>query len=291
MTNTFNNLTLVKYLLVLTIILIGCRKSDRDQDLETLSARDNALAYHIFDDAWREVHRIAMQDTLLGYYDSNLIRRPNECILFTDLSDTLPVFPLYLTINYGDEGETCNDGFKRYGVISASFSSRYITPGSEVIIGFNGYRKDLFDVEGLIRVNHIGFQNDQPQYLITVEDGRITGNNIDIEWEGVHTYTWIQGSSTYSAIFDDVFTIEGIATGINSRGVSFVNEISTSPSSFYRSDLSCQWFKVGRSELEVDNLTTRYINYDDTAACNNILLSRRNNTFLEVRIPYDKLTE
>ena len=38
---------------LIPLLIIGCRKSDRDEDSETLSARDNALAYHIFDDVWR----------------------------------------------------------------------------------------------------------------------------------------------------------------------------------------------------------------------------------------------
>lgn len=272
-------------LVAASLVFSGCRKSDRDEDEETLSARDNALAYHIFDDVWREVHRVAMQDTLLGYYDSNLIRRPNACIQRVTISDTVPVFPLLLNINYSDDGESCNDGFKRYGLIKASFSSRYITPGAQIVIDFEGYRKDDFDVAGLITIDNAGFEDDQPVYTMRVEEGRITGNNIDIEWEGTHIYRWVQGSATYSAIDDDVFTIEGIASGENSRGVPFVNEIITT----YRADLSCQWFTEGRSELTVQNLPIRYINYNNdptSSACNNIIIARRYNTYPEVRIPY-----
>ncbi len=276
----------LRYILFLLVaastVYTSCRKSERDEDLETLSARDNALAYHIFDDAWREVHRVAMQDTLLGYYDSNLIRRPNACIQRLIISDTVPVFPLELTINYSDVGEVCNDGFQRFGVIKATFGARYITASSTIIIGFDGYRKDDFDVEGLITVRNLGFDNDQPVYSIQVEDGRITGNNIDIEWEGIHTYRWVQGSATYSSIFDDVFRVTGVATGENSRGVPFTNEITSA----YEADLSCQWFTKGRSELTVQNLSPRFINYEDTNACNNILVARRNNTYLDVEIPF-----
>ena len=83
---------------------------------------------------------------------------------------------------------------------------------------------------------HYGLRNQLQRGGVTVTDGKITGNNVNIDWDGNHNMVWVAGSSTDGIIDDDIFEISGTATGRNSRGNTFVNEI-TDP---YTSDLSCQ---------------------------------------------------
>src|SRR5688572_3032520 len=102
------NLLLIRNLALLfaiSLISFGCRKSERDNDTETLAVQENALANHIFDDAFREVHRFAMRDSLLN--DTGINQWFNSCILDATVSDTVAIFPLILTINYGDQGKLC----------------------------------------------------------------------------------------------------------------------------------------------------------------------------------------
>lgn len=272
------------FIIALSVAFFGCQKSERDEDQETLASRDNALAYHIFDDAFRVVHRIAMRDSLLN--DTGIVQWYDECIKSVSLSDTVAIFPLYLTVNYSDDTTQCDDGFDRYGLIRASFSGKYLNNGSEVAINFEGYRKDFFDVEGTILVKNQGLNADGRRvFSIRVTDGKITGNNVNIDWDGNHNMVWVAGSSTDGIIDDDIFEISGTATGRNSRGNTFVNEI-TDP---YTSDLSCQWFKSGKSTLDVPNLQLRFVDYGgDGTACNNVFTQQRDNTTLEVTIPYTR---
>lgn len=268
-------------LVVLSSLFASCRKSERDEDLETLSARENALAQHIFDDAFREVHRFAMRDSLLN--DTGIIQWFDDCIDKASLSDTVPVFPLYLTLNYADQGITCNDGFERYGLIKASFSGKYLNMTTEVVISFEGYRKDIFTVEsGIVTIENMGLNDDaQRYYQVVVEDALITGSNVKIDWSGTFIMTWVGGSSTPGVIDDDIFHITGYSGGRNTRGNTFYHTINEP----YVSDLGCQWFVSGTSTIEIPNLQTRTLNYGE-GACENVLHERRDNTYFSVEIPY-----
>ena len=263
--------------------LSGCNNSERDEDLETLTAREVSLAYHIFDDAFREVHRFAMRDPLIN--DTGIDLEFESCIKRATVSDTAAIFPLYLEINYGGKDNLCDDGFERFGILEASFSGKYLNKGTVVEITFDEYYKDDFNVKGTSRITNLGLNsNGYMTYLWEVEGGRITSTNTDYTWEGVHRKYWVAGRSNNSQgeVDDDVFLIKGIATGRNTRGNTFVNEITEA----YTSDLSCQWFTSGRSGISVPNLEYRTLNYGESADCDNKLIERRNNTYFHLEIPY-----
>ncbi len=261
----------------------SCGETERDQDLETLTAREVALSYHVFDDALREVHRFAMRDSLLN--DTGIVQRFNSCIEDAYVSDTVAVFPLYLTINYGGDTNICDDGFNRFGVIRAAFSGKYLNKSTVVTVTFDEYYKDQFRIDGTVILTNLGLNSDG--YMMfdwEVIDGHITGINTNITWEGEHEKTWVAGRSfeSQSNVDDDIFHIEGISKGRNSRGNTFENEI-TNP---YVADYSCQWFTAGTSSLDIPNLEARRLNFGLTTECDNLLIERRNNTYLEVEIPY-----
>ncbi len=283
---TKRRFTLFSSLLCIISVLAvfsGCNKSDRDEDVETISARDYALAHHIFDDAFRQVHRFAMGDTLLN--DTSVKQTLDVCLdrRTTSLSDTVAVFPLLLNLNYADKGTPCYDNGTRYGKILASFSGKYLNKGTVISFSFEGYRKDIYDVNGKLFVENEGVNTQgRRYYTVTIKEGLITGPNFNINLDGVFVYEWVSGSSTDTEFEDDVFEItSGSVTGRNSRGSSFTNEITAA----YTSAFTCPHFVTGRSAMEVQNLIPRSLNYGNITTCDNILISRRNNTYLEVEIP------
>jgi hypothetical protein len=280
------------YPLLLAFTLIGmaalsvqsCRESERDEDTETLSARDYALAHHIFDDAFRQIHRYAMGDTILN--DTTIKQQKfDQCInrRYSFLSDTVAVFPIMLQLYYADEGKTCNDSAVRYGVMRANFSGKYLNKGTVTTITFENYKKATYRAEGEVVVTNLGFNEDgRRYYTLEVKEGLITGNNIHIDFDGLFTYVWVAGSTTDIDFDDDVFEItEGFVNGRNSRGSTFSTEITSA----YTSDFTCPHFTAGRSSMEVQNLVPRNLNYGEVTECDNLLISRRNNTYLTVEIP------
>lgn len=277
------NITFIVVLVGIFGFISSCNKSERDEDIETLTSRENALAYHIYDDVLREIHRVAMRDSLLN--DTGIKQWFNGCIKRVTVSDTVAVFPLSLTINYGDARKICDDGFTRFGIIRANFSGKYLNKGTVVDVSFENYEKDNYKVFGTAKLTNLGLNSDgYTTYSWVVEDANIKGINTNIQWEGKHTRTWVAGRSNESQglVDDDVFQISGIATGRNSRGNTFTNKITE----VYVSNYSCQWFLTGRSELTIPNLEFRTINYNTGDSCNNTLYERRNNTYFLVEIPY-----
>jgi hypothetical protein len=274
----------ISLIVVSSIGISACNKSDRDEDTETLSARDYALAHQIFDDAFRQVHKYAMGDTLLN--DTSIKQQKLDICLnrrTTFLSDTLAIFPMYLQLNYADKGEPCNDEALRFGIIRADFTGKYLNAGTVITISFDGYQKGLYEVSGTMTVINAGINDDgRRTYTFLINEGLITSNNVNIDLTGSGTYVWVSGSSTDVDFDDDVFEItEGTFFGRNSRGSSFTNEITAA----YTSDLTCPLFTAGRSYMEVQNLIPRTLNYGEITSCDDIVTSRRNNTYLEVVIP------
>ena len=138
----------------------------------------------------------------------------------------------------------------------------------------------------LLVINQGVNERGQRYYTFIIKDGLITGTNINIELDGGFAYQWVSGSSTETDFSDDVFEIDsGMVAGRNSRGSSFTNEVTEK----YTSNFSCPHFVTGRSFMQVQNLIDRTLNYGEINECDNLLISRRNNTYLEVDIPIMQL--
>lgn len=270
--------------LATTALFWSCEKSQRDLDTETLSAEENAIAYHVFDDVFREVHRFSMRDSILN--DTGIIQWFDDCIKKAELSDTVPVFPIILDLKYVDleDTTTCQDGFKRRGKISAVFTGKYLNSGTTITFRFVNYRKDNFDIDGEMVLTNLGVNdNGRRHFLMEVSEATIAGNGFDFSWGATNTIEWIAGSSTDGIIDDDIFEyVEGISSGTNSRGNTYYSEIDTP----YRADCSCQWFTAGTAELYVKNLQTRFIRYGVESVCDNKFIQERDLTTFELSIPY-----
>ncbi|MEX2596954.1 MAG: hypothetical protein WEC59_08490, partial [Salibacteraceae bacterium] len=191
------NLTYLKAAVIfisVSVLVNGCNKSDRDEDTETLSAQDYALAHHIFDDAFRQVHRFAMADTLLN--DTNVKQDLDDCLHrpTTFLSDTVAVFPLTLQLNYADDGILCYDNGLRYGMIRCVFSGKYLNKGSVYSISFKGYKKDKYDVDGKLTIENKGTNTSGYRYYEVKLSGEHVGDFVQ-----AHVHPAIEQSAYLSS--------------------------------------------------------------------------------------------
>ena len=268
-------------LCVLSLVagVTGCTRSERDQDLETLSARELALGYHIIDDALREIHNAALSNSNICDQAGNA---PLNSCLQGAIFNSNGSFPKTLTLDYGQENNVCDDGLSRYGVIRARFTGKYLETGTVVDISFQDYRREGYSLSADVSLECLGPNSDGTyRFSWTVTEANITGINTDFDWEGEHIRFWTAGNNGDGEFSDDAFRISGIATGRNSRGNTFTNEITSN----YLSDPDCHWFTKGRSQLAIPNLELRTLNFGENDSCNNIVIERRNNTYFEVQIP------
>jgi len=272
----------VAVLVLLVLVVAGCRDSDRDKDTETAAAHDNGLAELLYKDVFTQIHTIAIMDSLLN--DTGLFVRYDPCIKRVWFSDTMPIFPIDVIIDYGDDAGFCKDGRNRKGRILATFTGKYKTPGTNVTITFENYTMDDFQVEGTQTLSVNGFnESGKRLYTMSVDEGVITGLNIDIDWQSTKNMEWSGGASTEDDITDDQFLVTNIITsGRNTKGNTFT--ASSKGASVMVWALDCSWITSGIQEMFVPNLSARIIDYG-TGSCDNVVIATRDATDLEVKLP------
>ena len=117
------------------------------------------------------------------------------------------------------------------------------------------------------------------EYQITLTNGKITFTDGTTYTRTVErTRTWVEGYDTPFYIWDDVYTLEGVATGVNRRGYTYTHQI-TSALMF---KLSCRWLVQGVIDLTVGDkqATIDYGNGD----CDNIAYVTVNGKTYEVKL-------
>ncbi len=238
-------------LLLLAAVIItvsGCRKSDRDNDTSTFSALDNAIAAQVYADIFEQVDEAAANEP--G------IRESMMCATIT--ADTTSN-PMVLTIDFGNTNCLGADGNNRRGVITATFTGKYRDPGTVISVSLQNYYWNDYKVEGTKTVTNEGLNGSgNLWYTVVVANAKITdpGGTWFVTWNSNRIREWIEGAGT-ATIWDDVYLIDGTASGVNRRGNSFEVEI-TSP---LRIELGCRWIVSGTLEIKPQNIATRYVNY------------------------------
>ena len=270
------------WLVCLGIALIsfsGCEDSERDDDDETVASHDNALAETIFLDIFKQIHRVAARDTLLN--DTGLVQDLDICLDSAVVSDTLPIFPLNLTLYYGNQASLCSDGRTRRGRVNATFSGRLKSTFTRIDYSINSYWVDDIRVWGNVTVENVGVaENGNRIYVMSVEDGRLEGEDIAIDWESTMSWQWVGGFATDMNQTDDEWLITaGSSSGRNTKGNTFVANV-IQPQGF---DMVCKWIKSGEVRLLVPNLATRTVNYG-SGTCDNIISVTRNATTFNVTL-------
>lgn len=262
---------------VFLLFLGSCRKSERDEDTETVSAHDNAFAQHVFDQVFKVVHEYALQDTTLN--QDGVAHVTDACLNSASLSNDIEYFPITLQLKYGAEETACGDEIMRQGALSAKFTGRYLAKGTQVSISFESFAHNSYTVTGKLNIENLGEDaKGNPLLLVKVTDGFIEGYATRIDFNSVQTYTWTSGYATDADISDDVFEISGHSKGRNSRGNSFYNDITVN----YVYELGCNWIGEGESVLEVPNIPTRTLNYG-SGGCDNVMTVTKYNTSTEVK--------
>lgn len=258
----------------------GCRSSERDLDTETISSRDYVLVQNVFNDAFKQVHQVALYDSVLN--DTGLVQLIDTNCLDTFYTTTgLNQFPTTLVLNYGSgNGPACLDGRYRRGEIRARFTSKYTNPNALITITFDDYWVDENKVEGTMTLNGLGNGN----YGVTIADGRVFWKNFSNEFDVIYTANLTlersEGASTL-ATDDDVFLYTtGVGNGRNSKGNSFTCSI-TDP---LKMDVNCNWMIDGGVRIKPVNLQVRNVDLG-SGACDNRIIVNINNREFEAIVP------
>jgi hypothetical protein len=259
------NSKLLKTLSILTVAVVliaGCRRSDRDQDESTTASTDHTTAEALFNDVFAQVDEAAKNE--VGIRSATIT------------ADTT-ANPKTLTIDFGPTNCTGSDGRTRRGMIVATFTGYYRDSNTVVTITPVDYYVNDYKVEGTKTVTNKGTNTSgNLWYAIEVENAVITNpaNSWTISWESSRTREWIAGEAT-ATVWDDVYLIDGTASGVGRSGNSFEVEITTD----LRVEIGCRWIVSGDLEVRPQNLTTRYVDYGSGTCDNDAVVTVNGHSF------------
>ena len=166
---------------------------------------------------------------------ANVFKNVSDAVQFKNLSksaktDTCPVitvsgtgFPKTVTIAFGDAG--CEKGGVTYkGTITAIISNAsFKTEGSRIDVSFDNFYINGDKIEGTKTITNLGINSDSKlMFKAEVKNAVITTSNGTIKFAATKTWTWLEGESTpWPVINDDVWLLEGYASGTNIDNMNF----------------------------------------------------------------------
>lgn len=227
------------------LFLVSCNKETSSSNPLTAEEETQAAQYSSESDAEAEVIFNGLFDDVLGVNDEVGLaglgifgqKSPDEPggLLRTTACYTISVkrqnppdlFPVQITIDFGS-GCLGRDGKTRYGKIITVYTNRMIVPGAKATTTFDGYKIDEISVQGTHQITNTSTSNIR-QFKVVIEDAKLsTPNGNYSEWISRKTFTQIEGLGTPNFPLDDIFKIEGSASGKVKRGdiiVAWKNEI------------------------------------------------------------------
>jgi hypothetical protein len=250
----------MKHILVLALILAlisSCRKSVRDEDRDTKSAQDFALADICFNDLSNLLTEVIANES--GLRSTGLL----ECATVT--VDTL-AFPMTVTIDFGTGCQSTYDGRTRSGIIYATFTGKYRDSLTVITITPDNYYLNGRKIEGTKIISNKGHNaNGNLWYTIEINDAIITDytENWTITFESDRIREWISGEGT-SVLTDDLYEISGTMDGTGRTGNHFTATTTTDVTV----KLDCAWAVSGVIEVQPDNVSPRIIDFGN-GSCDN----------------------
>jgi hypothetical protein len=260
------NFSLTFIVIMLAVALFSCRKT-REREFGNDITTDDGTAENLFGDVFKVVDEVSASTAGI---------RENEigCI-DTIIVDTLST-PKSITIDFGNDACTGNDGRIRNGQLYITYTGRYREVGSVITITPENYTVDGYRIEGIKVIENLGLNTEgQLHYAITV-DGQITapGDAWDITWTANRIRTWVEGQST-STIWDDAYLISGSGSGINRNDVAYTTNITVP----LRAEVGCRWIVSGAVTIDPDGYAERFIDFGNGECNNGIFVTVNGETY------------
>lgn len=262
-------------ILIVTVVLLGCKKSDRDEDVTTNSSADVAFSTNLVYDVFKIIHQAAYSSP--GIVTSSSLDT-NTVFNCDTITANYLVNPKTLTIKFN--ANCTSNGIVRNGSLSASINGFYDNIGTTTTLVFSDFSYNGFTIiSGTMTYQYVSLTDSFPTYSINFNEIKIQNNlNQKIFYSGNHQLQIIQGKST-PEISDDIYSISGSNTGMAFKGNGFSSQIVTN----LNLTGNCNWINSGIVTVKPVNIPTRTLNFG--SSCDNkINVSIYNNNY-ELVIP------
>lgn len=136
-------------------------------------------------------------------------------------------FPKLITIDYGTEGITGKRGNVFKGKIIVRVTNRMDITGSSRNYSFDNFSVNDNQVKGSKSVTYNGETNGKRNWTVVVSDTIVKASDSKmIISNSARIRTRISDNDTPNLYYDDKYSIEGSATGINAQGVAYTMTIT-----------------------------------------------------------------
>lgn len=244
------NLIFAASLLVFASFMAACQKSETTDPILD-STQDDDKVSALFDDTQNDVDELTSTVTpVKSSYEAapNFDKAGGDMGTRTDVKtqsgDT--IIHTITFVNYVN-GRSLN-GHMKNGVIIVKVIGRPLDAKFERTIIMQNFDIDGVKIEGKRQV----VKTANYQYMVTLVGGKVTfTDGTTYTHNFTRTRTWTEGYATPADIWDDVFTVEGVATGVNRKGSEYTHTI-TNPLVIKN---SCRWIVEGTIEMVSANKT------------------------------------
>jgi hypothetical protein len=252
---------------VVSILIPSCRKDKDDDDKDTMTARDNALAEGHFNDA-ANIADQAATGSLSSYLSPSGTEVKSMLSTCATITHDTTISPRLITINFGTTNCLCSDGRYRRGIINVSYTGAYRDSASVHTITFNNYYVENHKISGTKTVTNNGHNTaGHLTYSINVTGQVDKFNGGVVTWNSTRTREWILGENTM-VWGDDVYLITGSASGVSTPAGGTATSFTANITSALRKEIGCRNIVSGKFELTPSGKATRYVDFG-TGACDN----------------------
>lgn len=262
--------TLPVYFLA-ALFTVACQENPNLQNLDSDVAEDALIADAAYDDIFLEVDAVMNLMDEQGYEQSSLKSAPDQeaCVVITIVSDGDAFWPRTITVDYGDGCDISryNDSRERVrkGKIIIKISGPMWQEGSSREVTFEDFYINEHKVEGRRTVTNEGLWEDGDYaglwyFSVTLDGGTVTTPEGQMISKDVNrTRTFVEGFDTKWDTRDDIWHLNGIATGVNRAGIAFSREI-TSP---LWKEIGCRFITRGTVLIEAEGRPDVILDYGE----------------------------
>jgi len=269
---------LAAIILVSLVVFGSCKKenSEEEKKQEELASQASSEADAESDDIFNEVFdNVLGVNVDVGFGNTGVFGRMNQSeagetarlnacpdVTVTHLSGNLDPFPVKIVMDFGT-GCVGRDGRTRSGKIVTIYTNRLIVFRAIESTEFADYTVDSIKVQGKLTITNQGEPIStvpnlciRHKWKLVVENAKLTKPNGNyVEWRSTKTVAQVEGMCTPYIHLDDIYKIDGSASGKVKRGdllIAFNSEI-TDP---LIKKFSCRWLVKGIIRVMRLNLTT-----------------------------------
>jgi hypothetical protein len=257
-------ISVLSIILFAAVTMIACEKNKSVEDIDLMTAEDDAIADLAYDDVFTEVDMVMNIVDGLGYTMSALKSELETCPIISITAPTDNFWPREVVIDYGDG---CSHGKRtRKGKIIITVSGPMWEKGSSRTVELDKFYVNDHKVEGTRVVTNEGrWMEDEYEgklyFSVVLTGGKVyvPDSDIVISKEVNRTRTFVEGEDTKWDRRDDIWYIDGIATGVNRKGIPFSREITNS----LWKEIGCRFITKGTVLISAEGRPDVILDYGD----------------------------